>query len=135
MKQITKRLLKGEDLKTSIIQIAKKEKIQAGVILCSVGSLSKIHLRMAGADTTRTYTGEFELISLNGRIAKNGSHIHVHLSFSDKQGKVSGGHLMEGCVVRTTLELVLLSFDDIIYVAKEDPRTGFKELYLKYPIK
>ena len=56
--------------------------------------------------------------------------IHVHVSISDKFGNVFGGNLEEGCVVRTTIELVVIAFDDIEYKRVLDPATGYKELDL-----
>lgn len=131
MKQITKRLIKGTDLKNTVIQTAKEHNVQAGIILCSVGSLSKVNLRMAGAKKTRQWEGDFELINLNGRISQNGEHVHLHLSFSDTEGNVYGGHVLDGCIVRTTVELVILEFEDVVYRSVDDPETGFKELVVE----
>ncbi len=131
MKQITRRLKKGDDLKEQIIKFANTERIQAGIVICSVGSLSKVNLRMAGAKEIKQWEGDFELISLNGRISKDGEHVHLHLSFSDIQGNVFGGHVLDGCIVRTTVELVILIFEDVVYRSVEDPETGFKELEIE----
>lgn len=53
---------------------------------------------MAGAkpdqQDIRTMNDEYEIISLVGTVSVNGSHLH--LSFSDKNGDVMGGHLKEG---------------------------------------
>lgn len=131
MRQITKRFEKGSDLKESIINLAKENIVTAGVVVCSVGSLSKVNLRLAGATENLEKSGEFEIISVNGRIAKDGSHVHLHLSVSDHKGDVFGGHVKEGCIVRTTLELVILAFDNVVYTVGNDHKTGFKELFIK----
>lgn len=42
--------------------------------------------------------------------------------------KTIGGHLLEGCLVNTTVELVIISFEDIKMERKYDETTGYKEL-------
>lgn len=128
MKQITKRILSGEDLKKSILQLIEDEDIRAGIVGSVVGSLEAANLRMAGGKDVKSWSGPLEVVSANGTLSKDG--IHVHVSISDKFGNVFGGHLEEGCVVRTTIELVLIVFDDAEYRRKLDPATGYKELDL-----
>ncbi|MDB4650386.1 hypothetical protein OAE37_01350 [Pirellulaceae bacterium] len=44
---------------------------------------------------------------------------------------VVGGHTAEGCIVQTTLELVIFSLVDARFERRLDPRTGFLELEVR----
>lgn len=124
------RLQPGDDLKAAIIEFAKTKNIAAGVIVSAVGSLQKAQLRMAGAQPdnqdVRHLTGPFEIVSLVGTVSINGEHLHM--AISDQQGRVVGGHLKDGCIVETTVELVLAADDHLEFTREVDPTTGFKEL-------
>jgi predicted DNA-binding protein with PD1-like motif len=52
----------------------------------------------------------------------------LHISIADKTGKVLGGHMMDGCVVNTTAEVVIASLPGLAFRREYDARTGFKEL-------
>ena len=56
---------------------------------------------------------DFEIVSVTGTVSIHGSHIHV--SISDEDGKTIGGHLVSGCKIYTTVEIVLAVFDDVVY--------------------
>lgn len=38
---------------------------------------------------------------------------HLHLAVSDENGIMCGGHMMPGCTVRTTLELVIGELEQV----------------------
>lgn len=130
MKQLTFRLKPGQLLKEQIEQAAIDKGIKAGVLLSAVGSLSVAVLRMAGAtpegQSIKTFEGAFEIVSTTGTICDEGAHIHI--TISDKEGRVIGGHLKDGCVVATTAEIVIGIFEDVTYMRVFDAKTGFKEL-------
>lgn len=130
MKQITFRLKPGQLLKEEIEKLAVEEEIGAGVLVSIVGNLDKAVLRMAGAtpgnDVIKDLPGPFEIVSGTGTISKNGCHIHM--SVSDKEGNVLGGHLKDGCAVKYTCEVVILVFDDVEYKRVKDEKTGYGEL-------
>ena len=129
MKQITKRLKDGEDLRQAIQNLAAENNIKAGVILSMVGSLKKAHLRMAGAKTSKQWEEEFEIVSGTGTLSAE--DLHIHITISDVNATVYGGHLKEGCIVRTTCELVVLAFDDVTYKRAPDENTGYDELAIE----
>ena len=56
-------------------------------------------------------TGHFEIVGLTGTLSKNGSHMHI--SISDSTGKTIGGHLLKGCIVYTTAEIILQSTTEL----------------------
>ncbi len=130
MKQLTLRFKQGQDLRNEIEKIVTEKKIKAGVILTIVGSLERARLRMPGAtpakQVVKKWDGPFEIVSAVGTLSLDGCHIHI--SISDTQGNVHGGHLKGGCFIKTTAELVLGAFDDVVYRRKPDPETGFDEL-------
>jgi len=128
--QLTLRLKPGQLLKEEIARVAGERGIGAGVLLSIVGSLERATLRMAGstpdAQDVRTYEGPFEIVAGTGTISKEGCHLHI--AISDKDGRVIGGHLKDGCVVASTAEIVIGIFDDVEYHRRMDDKTGFKEL-------
>ncbi len=128
MKQLTFRLKSGQLLKEEIESRAKN--IKAGVLLCIVGALENANLRMPGAtpenQVVKNLAGPFEIVSGIGTISSNGCHLHI--SLSDRNGDVIGGHLKDGCRVRVTAEIVIGLFDDVLYTRVYDEDTGFNEL-------
>ncbi len=123
------RLTYGMDLKEEIEKFAKENNIQAGCIVSAVGCLNKLVLRTAGAKSIETIENDFEIVSATGTISKDGCHIHI--AVSDDKLKTYGGHLKKGCIINTTVELILLEFDDIIFTREMDEETGYKELVIK----
>jgi predicted DNA-binding protein with PD1-like motif len=113
MRTHTFRLKPGQDLFGEIEQFVSEKKIEAGCVLCSVGSLTHATLRLANLEINSDYDGFFEIVSMTGTISTHGSHLHI--SISDSDGQTVGGHLLTGCKVYTTAEIVLLVFDDVIY--------------------
>ena len=130
MKTIISRLKPGADLKSSIENQVKEHKVKAGFIVTCVGGLSQATVRMAGAQPDsqdiRTYEGEYEIVSLVGTVFAGGTHLH--LSFSDSEGKVFGGHLKEGTIVNPTVEIVIGVNEELEMRREFDGETGFKEL-------
>jgi predicted DNA-binding protein with PD1-like motif len=127
MKTYTFRLKPGQDLFDSITAFATEKKIEAGCVLSSVGSLSHATLRLANREYYSEYEGHFEIVSMTGTVAVSGSHIHI--SISDGDGVTIGGHLVSGCKIYTTAEIVLAVFEDVTYSRKllEDD-SGYEEL-------
>lgn len=133
MRQLTFRLNPGQFFKEEIEKTAVDQNIKAGVLLSVVGGLENVILRMAGSDadnqTVKEWNEKFEIVSGTGTISNAGCHIHV--SVSDKDGKVIGGHLKDGCKVAYTAEIVIGIFDDVEYHREPDSETGFNELVVR----
>lgn len=130
MKTHTVRFQSGQDLRKELELFVKSKDIQAGTMVTCVGSLKKAVLRMAGAkadnQVVNDYAGPLEIVSLVGTLGQAGMHLHG--SFSDKEGKVVGGHVKEGCIIETTAEVVVGELEDIIFKRELDVNTGFEEL-------
>ena len=127
------RLKPRSDLYESIIKEATRDGPASHCILTCVGSLKKCKVRLAGATATDQKTkiidGPLEIVSLVGTIA--GQKAHIHISVSDKDGNVFGGHLMPESIIETTAEIVLADLkrsSGIILSREFDQETGFSEL-------
>ena len=127
MKTHTFRLKPQQDLFDSIEDFAKQNNIEAGCILSSVGSLTHATLRLANREYYNEYDGHFEIVSMTGTVSIHGSHIHV--AISDGDGMTIGGHLVSGCKIYTTAEIVLLELDDVVYKRELfENDSGYEEL-------
>ena len=120
------RLKPGEDVRQTIEAIAKQKNIQAGFVLSAVGSLSRVSLRFADAETATELPGNHEVLSLSGTLSTAGAHLH--LLVANAAGECRGGHLVAGCTVYTTFELVMGQLTDVRFERVMDRRTGFPEL-------
>lgn len=127
MKTAARRLTRGQDLKNELAAIVAAFSIKAGFVAALVGSLSAARLRLAGGNDIMEFVGEFEIVSATGTLCADG--MHVHLAISDRHGTTSGGHLMDGCIILTTCEVVIIDISSQHTICrKEDANTGFKEL-------
>lgn len=126
MKELAFRLKKGSDIKKEIVKRCVKNKIDTAIVLCGVGCVSKANIRLAKAINSLEVKEHFEVVSLTGTISKGQPHIHI--SLSDELGNVIGGHLNEGTIVNTTLEVVLGILEEYKSQRKKDIKTGYKEI-------
>lgn len=127
MRPVLFRLMPKTDLKQGILSVCEKEKIETGVIVSAVGSLTQAVLRIADGKTVITQTGPFELTSLSGTLTHGSAHLHA--SLYDAAMVSLGGHVMEGCLIHTTMEIAILDLDDEVKTDRvHDPKTGYDEL-------
>jgi predicted DNA-binding protein with PD1-like motif len=128
MRTLALRLTDGQDLLIEVKRIVDQHDIDAGVILSGVGSLNATRIRLPVVGGAERYItpANVEIDALHGTVSKNGCHLHV--TVSDAQGRAFGGHLKEGCIIRTTCEVVVGILDDWIFKRSLDPKTGFAEL-------
>lgn len=121
-----------QDLLGQIDSYLNAENIKAGVVLSCVGSLTRANLRLANQEKGSIFEGFFEIVSLVGTLSTAGSHLH--LSISDGQGKTLGGHLLPGCKIYTTAEMVLGIFPELRFEREDCELSGYPELKV-YPEK
>lgn len=126
---LTVRLRPDQDLKQEIFRIARERQLKAAAILCGVGSLKQVSLRLANGSKATVFEGSHEIVSITGTLSSEA--MHVHLSASDSTGKTVGGHLMDGNPIHTTCELVLLEQTHLEFHREEDPASGYKELVVR----
>ena len=89
--------MKGMDqvLQIKISRFVKKQKIEAGLVLSCVGSLTNFAIRFANEDDALDEEGYYEIVSLSGTISVNGSHLHI--AVSDEEGDTVGVDGRFGC--------------------------------------
>jgi predicted DNA-binding protein with PD1-like motif len=126
MQNYTFRLKPGQDLFDSVQAFVMEKQVKAGCLLSGVGSLTHAALRLANRELISTYEGHFEIVSMMGTVSIHGSHLHI--SISDGDGKTTGGHLVPGCKIYTTAEIVIGVFDDVIYKREFAEDSGYEEL-------
>jgi len=124
MRALPLRLAPGADLRGAI-EAALGQHCAAFVVQ-GIGSLSVAQLRFAGVDQPAELRGDLEILTLAGSIAPEGAHLHM--SIADAQGRVFGGHVAMGCIVRTTAEILLAVLPDHAFSRVLDDGTGYPEL-------
>jgi len=123
MQALPLRMAPGDDLRTALEAACGG---QAAFVLQGIGSLSKLRLRYAGRAEAVELSGDLEILTLAGTVAEQG--VHLHISVSDADGRVVGGHLMAGSIVRTTAELLLALLPGHRFTREHDAATGYPEL-------
>ncbi|MGM9487430.1 PPC domain-containing DNA-binding protein [Ideonella sp. YS5] len=127
MPSLVLRLLPGEDLRAAIeAAVARETGAGSAFVLSGIGSLSRASLRLAGAPESTLIEGDLELLTLAGSVTPDGAHLHASLARAD--GSLIGGHVTQGCVVRTTAELLLATLPQWQLGREQDPATGYAEL-------
>ncbi|PKQ61360.1 hypothetical protein BZG02_16305 [Labilibaculum filiforme] len=122
------RLKPGMDLKQEMAQFVSTKQLQSASISTCVGSLRELTIRLANQQRLLHLKGHFEIVSLTGTFADNGANNHIHISVSDSTGNTIGGHLVDGNIIYTTAEIVLLNNKDIHFTREIDPETTYYEL-------
>lgn len=120
------RLLPGTDIRQELIRLAQAESMSAGVLISAVGSVSQVCLRFANQDTPTELTGRHEILTLSGTLSADG--VHLHMMVANAQGECIGGHVVDGCQIYTTLELVIALIPEVRFQRVWDTTTGYNEL-------
>lgn len=125
------RLHPGQDLRAALDLVLIEHALidptlGAAFVLQGIGSLSVAQLRLAGASQVTELRGDLEILTLAGSLSQDGSHLHMALA--DAQGRVIGGHVVPGCIVRTTAEILLALLPGRRFTRQPDPLTGYLEL-------
>lgn len=129
------RLAPGDDLRLALEeryrQLMLTQGVEAACIVSAVGSLSAAVLRYAGQPQGTAIDGALEIVSLSGTLSADGPHLHA--AVADAQGRVLGGHVLAGCTVRTTAEIVLALLPGWSFRRAPDAATGYAELVVTPP--
>ncbi len=128
MKVYAFRLRRGQDLLKELFRFAWEHDLRGAVILSCVGCLSHWRLRDAGGVQACEKTEPVEIVSATGTISRERLHLHISLSREDLS--TIGGHLLEGCIVNTTAEIVLLELESCSFSSLFHPETGYDELII-----
>ena len=123
------RLLPGQDLRYELETLTRDQDWRAACVIAAVGSLSRATIRFAGRDDPAVLEGPLEITALSGTLSPDGCHLH--LSVADGEGETRGGHLLEGSVVHTTVEVVVAVLEHWSFSRELDPDTGYRELMVR----
>lgn len=126
MKSHCFRLQYGDDILIELKKYLNTHNIKAAVILSAVGCVTKAKLRDASGINIKEIQENMEIISVMGTISKE--RCHLHIAFSKEDLSTIGGHLVEGCLINTTAEIVLLELSNFEFGGKFDKNTGYDEL-------
>jgi predicted DNA-binding protein with PD1-like motif len=123
------RLKPHDDLRGALEEFTRTHYLGAGYIVTCVGSLDGAKLRLADQKDSTTFPGKFEIVSLVGTLSPDGPHLHI--SLADEYGRMIGGHLVEGCTIRTTAEIIIGEATDLRFSRPIDSATGYHELSIE----
>lgn len=139
------RMAPGDDLFGTTLKICREKGVKAGVILSAAGSLQKAVLRNVWkypnpfpvTDGCRMFTpvnGPLELLQMSGNVTQTEQgepflHAHVTISLGRPEATCYGGHLVEGCTIFTTCELMIAELENIALMRLMDKHTRAGELY------
>ena len=124
------RLKPGEDLRRALEDIVRAQVKPCGAFVISgIGSLVDGKLRFAEERNEALVAGPLEIVSIAGSVTSDGAHLHM--TVSNKDGQVTGGHVGYGNLVRTTVEALLVLLPAWALTREFDPATGFKELVIR----
>ncbi|NJL23077.1 MAG: DNA-binding protein [Leptolyngbyaceae cyanobacterium SM1_3_5] len=129
MEAIALRLKPQQDLKGELDDFVSKQQIEAACILTCVGSLSAANLRFASQPEGTVLSGKFEIVSLTGVMSMHGSHYHI--SIANSTGRTVGGHLLKGCSIYTTAEIIVGILPQYRFRREYDSASGFRELAIE----
>ncbi len=104
------RLFEDEDLLDTITLAAEKANVSAGFFFL-IGTLKQAKMGFFREEKYEIIemSQPLEIVSCLGNISvKEGkTFAHAHIAVSDDKGRVFGGHVMPGCIISATGELVL----------------------------
>ena len=118
MRTLSLKLGPGSDLRRSLEQLAI-EQGAPGFVLGVVGNLSRAAFQCAGLSGPTILEGDLEIITLQGTVAPDG--VHLHLSLSDSDCQVWGGHLEPGTLVLKGADLLVGFLPDSQPAAPDQP--------------
>lgn len=126
MKEHVIKLMPGEDILESLARYCLKHQIEAAYVATCVGSLASVSFRKGISRSMVSFEGPFEIVSMVGTLSKSGMHIHA--SVSDESFNVKGGHIVVGCPVQSTAEIVIVELEEHHLSRSIDDLSGYKEL-------
>ena len=121
------RVDRGEEVLEKITEVALKENITLASVQ-AIGATDKFTVGLYSVSekkySSKTYEGEFEIVSLLGNITRKDDkpYIHLHIACGDENNHVFGGHL-NYCRISATFECVITLSDGKI-TRKVDEKTG-----------
>ena len=105
---------KGELVNQKLLEVAHKEKLKSGWIN-GLGAISDIEVAYYDFEKKiyekQSFNNHYELLSLIGNVSlvNDKPFIHTHISFSDTEFKVFGGHLIDAKVIAAAEFCIFMS--------------------------
>lgn len=134
----------GVDVLKGIEAVVESQGLRSAVILSGAGSLRQAVLRNVCSipdhfpitDANRVYVAKdepLELLSLTGNVAvrhdgRTVVHGHLTISSGRQDGLAFGGHLVEGPIVFSTMEIILAEVTGVPFARPVDGITHAAEL-------
>ncbi len=118
MKTLRLNLNTGSDVKLSLENLCEKSNIN-GFVLGVVGDLSSAVFQCPNNQDKTFLGGKLEIITLNGSLSP--SLVHLHLSISDTNCQVWGGHLERGSIVLKGVDILIAVLSDVETQLSIDP--------------
>ncbi len=132
------RLKTGTDLTSGIKQVCEELGIKYGAVLVGIGSVRQLSYCVlipkpdakmgAGYGDPEVVPGPVEIVALSGVIFQSElgeTLLHLHGTFSDKTGKVYGGHVVAGAnPVLATLDALIGEVTDAKMIRRMDEEIG-----------
>ena len=126
MQTLALRIPAGADLRAALAELPARHGVDAAFVLQGIGSLDVAAIRYAGRDACDELRGDLEILTLGGSLSPDGPHLHI--TVADADGRVTGGHMGAGCIVRTTAEVLVALLPEMRFSREPDAATGFREL-------
>jgi predicted DNA-binding protein with PD1-like motif len=137
-KAVPVRLRTGTDVMAGLKQACETNGIKHGVILAGIGSLRKMTYQVltpkpetkmgAGYTEPQVVPGPVEIVNLQGVVFQSETGetlLHVHGTFSDRDGKVYAGHVVAGeNPVLATLDGLVAEVAGVNLVRRMDNEVG-----------
>jgi hypothetical protein len=124
------RFIENEDLLEALTDFVRKVNVKVG-FFSLIGSLKRA--RLGFFDGVKYQTVEIdkplEIVSCVGNISLNEEDqvvVHAHMVVSDEKGEAFGGHLLRGCIVSFTAEMVLVVCTQTRLRRALDKKTGLR---------
>jgi len=121
-------LSRGEKVKETLDAWAKKADVQGGFVT-AIGAVKDATLAYYDLKKkeyfTRTFQGDYELVSLSGNFSETG--LHAHAVIGSPEFETFGGHLVEA-TVSITCEAFIVPTEFIR--RKPDAESGLKHMLL-----
>ncbi len=125
----------GEDIYETIERVVRDNDVSSGH-LSLIGAVSCVRTGYFDIQARRyreqVIERDLEVVSCDGNISRleDGTPvIHAHIVVSDETGRCYGGHMMNGCKVSVTAELVITEFDRPL-TRKREESLGLNLLHL-----
>ncbi len=120
----------GDDLLSALTAFCKKHRVRMGVFRV-IGSVRNAALGYYNQDIKKyaeciRLDKKMEIISCNGNISIKDYEIfiHAHISLAEHDGKVFGGHLMNGTEIFAAEFYIEELFGHDLIREENDPQTG-----------